>query len=149
MNRLNRKIEYALMALKHMSHKYAGQLTTAKEICEATGSPFDATSRVMQLMAQKGILKSEQGAQGGYLIIKDLSKVSFYDVVTTVLAPIEVVKCASGESDCELFSTCNVQSPLQAFNLKLVDFYKSLPVTELLHIPQAAKGERWTQPAER
>lgn len=130
------------MALKHMSQKFAGQLTSAKEISDATGSPFDATSRVMQLMAQKGILKSEQGAHGGYLIVKDLSKVTFHDIIVTVLAPIEVVKCASGQDECELFAKCNVQSPLQVFNARLIDFYKTLPMSELLQIPQNTKGEK-------
>ncbi|MEK6554068.1 MAG: Rrf2 family transcriptional regulator, partial [Bdellovibrionota bacterium] len=68
MNKMNRKVEYALMALKFMSSKEAGQLTSVKEICQSTGAPFDATSRVMQLMAQKKILKAEMGAQGGYQI---------------------------------------------------------------------------------
>lgn len=145
MNKVNRKVEYALMALKHMSQKFAGQLTSAKEISDQIGSPFDATSRVMQLMAQKGILKSEHGAHGGYLIVKDLSKVTFYDVITTVLAPIEVVKCVSGQETCDLFSKCNVQSPLQTFNNKLVDFYQTLPVSELLQIPLAPKGEKTWQ----
>ena len=44
MHKVNRKIEYALMALKFMSGKMPGQLTQVKEICEKTGSPFDATA---------------------------------------------------------------------------------------------------------
>jgi Rrf2 family transcriptional regulator, nitric oxide-sensitive transcriptional repressor len=56
MNRLNRKVEYALMALKVMAQKRAGELTSAKEVVEKTGCPFDATARVLQQMAQKGIL---------------------------------------------------------------------------------------------
>jgi hypothetical protein len=43
MNKMNRKVEYALMALKFMSQINAGQLTSVKEICQSTGAPFDAT----------------------------------------------------------------------------------------------------------
>lgn len=53
MNKLNRKVEYALMALKFMSSKVPGELTSTKEVVESTGCPFDATARVMQQMAQK------------------------------------------------------------------------------------------------
>lgn len=132
MNRINRKVEYALMALKLMSRKFAGQLTTVKEVCQATGIPFDATSRVMQRMAQKGILKSEHGAHGGYMIARDLAKVSFYDVAETILGPVEVVRCVSGHGDCEFSDKCNVQSPLQNLNARLVDFYQTVTVAELL-----------------
>src|SRR5690606_37884444 len=108
--------------------KFSGQLTTVKEVCQATRIPFDATSRVMQLMAQKGILKSEHGAHGGYMIARDLSKVSFYDVAETILGPVEVVRCASGHGDCEFANKCNVQSPLQNLNARLVGFYRTVTV---------------------
>jgi Rrf2 family protein len=141
MNRLNRKVEYALMALKYMSGKYAGQLTTVKEICAATHIPFDATSRVMQLMAQHEILKSEHGAHGGYLITKDLSKVSFLEIVEIVTGPVEVVRCANGEGDCEFFANCNMMSPLKSFNDKLSEFYRTLSVAELIQVKEATARE--------
>lgn len=143
MNRINRKVEYALMALKLMSRKFAGQLTTVKEVCQTTGIPFDATSRVMQLMAQKGILKSEHGAHGGYMIARDLSKVSFYDVAETILGPVEVVRCANGHGDCEFLGKCNVQSPLQNLNARLVSFYQTVTVAELL------KEKAWENQTQR
>lgn len=64
MFKINRKIEYALIALKHMSHKKPGQLTSAKEICDIYRTPFDPTSRVLQILSQNGILQAEQGARG-------------------------------------------------------------------------------------
>ena len=143
MNKMNRKVEYALMALKYMSQKYPGQLTSVKEICQAQKTPFDLTSRVMQLMAQKKILKAEHGAQGGYLIIKDLAKVTFLDIVEAVLSPVEVVKCTSGSKSCEFIGQCNIQTPLQVFNQRLVEFYKMLSVSELLQIQN--KGEKQWQ----
>ena len=36
MNKLNKKVEYALMALKYMTAKPAGSLTTAKEVVTST-----------------------------------------------------------------------------------------------------------------
>ncbi|MEQ1878342.1 MAG: Rrf2 family transcriptional regulator, partial [Bdellovibrionia bacterium] len=74
MLKITRKIEYSLMALRHMASKYQGELTTAKEVCDSYKTPFDVTSKVMQTMAQKGLLKSTPGAHGGYLSLKDLSK---------------------------------------------------------------------------
>jgi Rrf2 family nitric oxide-sensitive transcriptional repressor len=132
MNRLNRKIEYSLIALKHMSRKVPGELTSAKEIAERYQSPFDATARVMQLMAQNGILKSEQGAQGGYLIMKDLSKVTMQDLINIVQGPTSVAKCLSEKEACELQSHCNIVSPMSVLNQKISDFYKNLTLKELL-----------------
>lgn len=136
MNRINRKVEYALIGLKHMRNKPPGELTTVKEISSLYGSPFDATSRVMQILAQKGVLRSEQGAHGGYQITKDLARVSFYEIMEIILGPVAVAKCLheeqGGESACEIRETCNIVSPVAALNRKLIEFYRSLTVAELL-----------------
>lgn len=144
MNKMNRKVEYALIALKHMSQKTPGELTSAKEVVEATGVPFDATARVMQQLSQAGILRSEQGARGGYSIIKDLSKSSFHDLIEVILGPTGISKCIHGE--CELISSCNIVSPVAVLNKRLIDFYRSLSLRELLKIKESESVERTSSP---
>lgn len=134
MNKIHRKVEYALMALKHMRAKPPGELTSVKEVSAQYGCPFDATSRVLQQLAQRGILKSEQGAYGGYQVIRDLNRVSFYELLETTLGPMGVAKCLHGEetASCEMINTCNIVAPIQILNRRLMDFYKGLSISELL-----------------
>ncbi len=134
MNKINRKVEYALMALKHMRAKTPGELTSAKEICDSYGAPFDGMSRVLQVLGQTGILKSEQGAQGGYQITRDLSKVSLQEVIESISGKIEIAKClTTGASEaCDIKSSCNIISPIMVLNKKLTEFYKTLSVAELV-----------------
>jgi Rrf2 family protein len=142
MNKINRKVEYALIGLKHMRSKSPGELTTVKELSALYGCPFDVASRVMQKLAQKGILLSEQGAHGGYMIAKDLGRVSFYELTEMILGPVAVARCLheAAEAQCEIRGTCNIVSPLQAFNRKLTDFYKSVSVADLLDPRGSAKS---------
>ncbi len=132
MNKLNRKLEYSLIALKHMSQKRPGELTTAKEVSDSYRSPFDATARVMQMMAQNGILKSEQGATGGYQITRDLAKISLQELFTVIQGPTQIAKCMHKEELCEMQSNCNIISPITNLNNKLNEFYKNLTLRELL-----------------
>jgi Rrf2 family protein len=131
---LNRKVEYALMALKVMAGKRPGELTSAKEVVEQTGCPFDATARVLQQLAQKEILRSEQGAHGGYVLVRDLGKVSLYDLMQIVLGPVAVAKCLQDPHGCDLTHTCNIISPVSLFNRRLNEFYQGLSVGELLRV---------------
>ncbi len=135
MNKINRKLEYALIALKYMTGKIPGELTSAKEVSDSFKTPFDATARVMQLMAQKGILRAEYGASGGYQINKDLAKVSVHDLVEMIDGPTALVKCLSKEDKsyaCEIQGTCNIVSPVTQLNHKLTEFYRRLSLKELL-----------------
>ncbi|MFM6928092.1 MAG: RrF2 family transcriptional regulator [Bdellovibrio sp.] len=143
MNKINRKLEYALMALKYMSQKIPGELTSAKEVSDAFHTPFDATARVMQQMAQKGgILRAEYGANGGYQITKDLAKISIHDLVAVIEGPTALVKCLHNEAPCEIQGTCNIVSPITNLNHKLTEFYKSVSLKDLL-------VERTVMPAKK
>jgi Rrf2 family nitric oxide-sensitive transcriptional repressor len=136
MNKINRKLEYALMALKHLSQKIPGELTSAKEVSDCFHTPFDATARVMQQMAQKGgILRAEYGATGGYQITKDLAKVTIHDLIEIVDGPTALAKClhkTTKDEVCDIQGTCNIVSPITNLNHKLMDFYKSVTLKDLL-----------------
>ena len=133
MFKINRKIEYALIALKYMSHKAPGQITSAKEICDMYHTPFDPTSRVLQIMSQEGILQAEQGAKGGYQVIKDLSKVSMRELSDMIIGPIEIAGCFHGDnSNCGITATCHIIAPMLNLNEKLNKLFAEIMVTDLI-----------------
>jgi Rrf2 family protein len=132
MNKVHRKMEYSLIALKHMVNKKPGELTSAKEVADTYRSPFDVTARVMQTLAQKGVLKSEQGAHGGYLIQKDLAKLSVLELIEILNGPNKIVKCQTDRDGCEMVDHCNIISPINTLHAKLNHFYQSLNVKDLL-----------------
>lgn len=139
MFKINRKVEYALIALKHMGGKMPGELTTAKEVCDVYKTPFDVTARALQVMTQNGLLKSEHGAHGGYLIQKDLSRISFLKLAEMILGPVRLVNCLHDEDGgCDLLDSCNIISPITKLNERLTSFYDTITVRDLI----AASDER-------
>ncbi len=135
MNKIHRRVEYALIALKHMKQKPEGELTTVKEVCRQYACSFDATSRVMQTMVQKGLLKSEQGAFGGYSIRKNLKKVNLYELIEMVVGPIGIVRCLNtDQGDCDMEASCNVIAPLAHLNKQIIQFYNKINIDEMLNI---------------
>ncbi len=133
MFKINRKLEYALISLRHMSAKAPGQLTSAKEICDIYHTPFDPTSRVLQVMAQHEVVRAEQGAHGGYQILKDLSKFTMFDLTQMIEGPIQIVNCFHGNySHCDMTSSCNVISPMLNLNERIGVLFKAINVQELI-----------------
>lgn len=133
MIKVGRKLEYSLMALKHLSQRQdAGALVSAKEVADACHIPFDVTARVLQVMAQNAVLKVEHGALGGYQIARDLKEVSLHDLMNMIQGSTEIAKCLSGGTTCEVEGHCNIIQPIHQLNNKLNRFYQSIPVAEVL-----------------
>ncbi|MFA5060172.1 MAG: Rrf2 family transcriptional regulator [Candidatus Omnitrophota bacterium] len=133
MFKINRKVEYALISLRYINHAPKGQLVSAKEICEAYKTPFDPTSRVLQIMAQNGILKAEHGAYGGYQIIKNLSKVTFSQLSEMIVGPIQIANCFHGNyAHCDLASCCNIIGPMLNLNERMSKLFRMITIEELI-----------------
>ncbi len=133
MFKINRKLEYALISLKYMTAKNPGQLTSAKEICDMYHVPFDPTSRVLQIMTQKGILQAEQGAKGGYQIIKDLNKLTMRELSDMLIGPIEIANCFhSTYSNCGISNTCHIIAPMLNLNENIKKLFSTITVAELI-----------------
>lgn len=133
MFKINKKLEYGLMALKHMANKNSLELSTAKEICQQYRAPFDVTAKVLQQLANEKWLYVEHGVKGGYRLQKNLQETSFLNLVEVLVGPVHVVNCTLEEdSDCALTDSCNVVEPLKKLNNRLKDFYQTIMVADLV-----------------
>lgn len=130
MIKINRKIEYALMVLKLMKEKGATELTTAREVCDRFETPFDTTAKVMQLMNNAGILQSQKGVKGGYTLSRDLSQVTYMELVELIEGKSFMMDCHDGP--CELIHKCNISQPIKRLNDYLINIFNTLSLNELL-----------------
>ena len=132
MLKVNRKIEYGLVALKHMASKAPGQLTSVREICDHYGTPFDPVAHVLRILNSKDVVKSEQGAHGGYRLVADLSVVSFFQFIEMIEGNLALTDCIREECVCTMKDRCNIISPMRTLNDRLNTFLRSISLTELL-----------------
>ncbi|MBF0122366.1 MAG: Rrf2 family transcriptional regulator [Candidatus Omnitrophica bacterium] len=132
MIRVHKKIKYALTALKYMKAKKPGELTTAKEICGHFGIPFDPTSRVLQIMAQREILEAVQGAYGGYRLIADLSRHTLYELSLMIIGPFAMTDCSEKDGACERIDKCILKDAMARLNGKVLKVFKDVKVSEMM-----------------
>lgn len=140
MLKINKKVEYALMALKFMADKAhattaeQGQtLTSAREICDEFNTPFDTTAKVMQLMNNQDILKSVKGIKGGYSLNKNLNEITYMELVRLIEGREHLGRvCEGKQGTCELFGKCNIATPVEKLNRKLNQFLETLTLEDLL-----------------
>lgn len=127
-----KQVEYALMALADMQEADPGQLFAVRELSGRHQVPFDVMSKTMQRLGRAGILRSVQGPHGGYQIIKNLSRVSFLELMEAVLGKVAAVNCLKEGSACPRAGHCNVSGPMRVLDERLREFYSTITVMSLI-----------------
>lgn len=141
MIKISRKVEYALMALQHMRSRPAEQVVSTKDLCATYRVAFPVLSKVLQNLAAAGVLRSEQGAHGGYQIARPLTDVTFGELSEAVLGPMQFSYCLHRDRvRCQLAECCNVISPVVRLSNRIEELFYSMSLEELLHAeePQEA-----------
>ena len=134
MLKINRKVEYALMALKFILDKKDPEIkVSAREICEALQTPFDTTAKVMQVMNNQEILTSSKGIKGGYTLKRPLKEVSFLELVKIIEGVEFTSICTSNKGPCDLLASCNIADPLRKLNRSVFKHLDHLSLEELLN----------------
>ncbi len=134
MLKVNRKVEYGLIALKHMRGKPKGKLTSVREICELYQAPFDPLAHVLRILNSEGILQSEQGAHGGYRLLEDLDNISLAQFIAMIEGQFAWTDCTmeKDKSKCGMLDACNIVAPMHQFNQRLIRFLNEITLSELL-----------------
>ena len=120
MLRLSKKADYALMAMKHLAIKSDVASISAREIAEQYDIPIELMAKVLQRLAQRGLLTSHQGTRGGYKLSKPTSAISVADIIQAIDGPLTVTACSTEDEQCGQFAKCNVRDPLWRIKDRIV-----------------------------
>ena len=130
MLKITRKVEYALIALRHMQLKESKELTSTKEIATRYGVPQQLLAKTLQHMARDGILEAVQGSAGGYRVATNLDKISMKDFFEKLEGPLGMMDCYF-DSDCIQIGSCNIRVPIQRINDNMRNLFSQMSVQEV------------------
>ena len=149
MIKLKRQTEYALISLLHMSRKSAAaqkavQTSTAREIAERYGLPFEITAKTLQKLKTSTFIRSIQGVQGGYVLAQPLSEIRLNVFLSQLEGEQNVVACCSSELEaqeakgmsCDYRSACEIRPFMGILNTKMNQFLSKITLDELDRSPE-------------
>lgn len=131
MMRINKKIEYGVLALLYLDGK-EDKAASVREMATKCGVPEALLSKIMQSIKNVGYVNAVYGNQGGYKLNKNLSEITLLGLTEVLDGPVQVAECLeAGESTCPAQSTCQIVEPLSVLNQKIMDLFRS---TTLQHL---------------
>lgn len=83
-SRISTRSEYAIKALVRLALADGPAPVTARDIVAFTGVPPKFLEQVMYDLRRAGIVESQRGKGGGYVLVRDPATLSFADVIDLI-----------------------------------------------------------------
>jgi len=135
MFQLSKKVEYALIAMRHMAIARGRGVVTAKEIADTYAIPYDLLAKVMQTLTRKGFISSYQGVRGGYVFTLDPDKVKVSEVINAIEGrrTLSIIQCeVDNLESCSIHTTCTIKSPLIKLQANINSILDGMSIMEMV-----------------
>lgn len=109
---LSRKSDYGLLLLSLLTRKNRDFISISS-LSKENQLPYAFFSRIASKLAQVGLLKSKEGAAGGYKLAKSPKNISLTSVIEILDGPWAPTKCTDKNKECAYEDICPVASSWQ------------------------------------
>jgi Rrf2 family protein len=134
MVRLSKKVEYGLIAIRHIATCATGDIVTAKEIADVYRIPYELLAKVLQKLTKAGLIVSHQGMHGGYTLARNPNEVPVSMIINAIEGSTPMIaQCMSeGPDSCGVFSVCTIKSPLTKVQANIERAFNTMTLSEIV-----------------
>ena len=118
MLRISKLTDYGTVLLAHLA---AGRdaVVSAADVAAATGIAPPTVSKLLKLLAKSGLVVSTRGANGGYRLARNASRISAAEIIDALEGPVSITECSASDGLCEHEDVCSVGSAWQRINVAI------------------------------
>jgi Rrf2 family protein len=127
MDIIRRNTDYALRAAVELAVRFGREPVSTKEIADNQQIPYQLACKLMQRLHKAGVVKSEMGPSGGFVLCKNPSKVTVRSLVETIQGPVRLNNCKL----CRLSCHCNIAPELARLQGRINEFLDGLTLKQL------------------
>lgn len=134
MFKVSKKVEYGLIAIKHIAKTGMINPVSAKEISKEYKIPYDLLSKILQRLKREKLLLSIQGVKGGYKLSKKPEKISLASIFNAIEGSNFILDCGSHRNPdlCKIYDTCIISGPMQKVQRGITNYFNSTPLSEIV-----------------
>ena len=131
MLRFTKRADYGLMAIHYIALNQEYGAVSSKRIAEEFQIPAELLAKILQRLAKKGLIMSQNGPKGGYALADQASEITVGQVVRALEGPINIVNCLETHQ-CPQMSRCNLRRPVLKIQAGITHMLDTMTLTELL-----------------
>ncbi len=127
--RVTERAHYALRMMTVLARHYPSrELVNLRVIAEEERLPHPFLEQLSMPLRHAGLVHSVRGVKGGYILARDPSEISLYDIVVATDGPIAPVDCLAPqyvEGSCPMDSHCVTAGVWGDLQLAIIAFLQS------------------------
>ena len=130
MLRFTKRADYGLMAIHYIAVNVELGAVRTKRIAEEFGIPPELLAKILQRLAKRRLIVSQNGPKGGYVLTRRPSDISVGEVVRALEGPISIVSCLD-HGGCPQEQRCNLRRPVQKLQASISRLLDTMSLAEL------------------
>jgi len=146
--RLSKLADYGTLAMSYMALKPEA-VHTAPEVAAGIHLAAPTVSKLLKLLARRGLLVSLRGSRGGYRLAARPDWISVAQVVEAVDGPFTVTECNDGSCRCSREPDCPIQRNWRRINRQLRDVLDRVTVADLTRPGSGGRATPAATPSTR
>jgi Rrf2 family transcriptional regulator, iron-sulfur cluster assembly transcription factor len=129
---LSRACEYAIRAVLYLAERQDTPYVSVKEIAEQTGVSFHFLGKIVQTLAQHGILVSYKGPHGGVQLAATPQDITVLHVVEAMDGLDVLQQCVLGLPNCGEGRPCALHGQWGRIRADIRNMFQGQSIAELL-----------------
>jgi len=123
------------MAMKHLAEHADRGACSAKDVADSYRIPQELLAKILQRLVKSGLLKSQHGTHGGYVLARDAKSISAFEVIRAIDGPLFITSCVTVRGDCDQSDLCTIREPLRKVNQGIEDVLRGISIGDMREEP--------------
>jgi len=132
----------------HLASAPHGHKYPLNELAVATGVQESFLSKILQRLVHQGMLVSQRGSGGGFLLNRPPAEVSLLEVVEAIEGPTQLNHCVGGDGHCARKDWCGVNPTWESAQKALTQVLGGVSIAQLADETSRRFAEQGSAPSD-
>ena len=128
--KLSTKSRYAITAVIDLANN-ADTAVSLKDVSERQSISLSYLEQLFCKLKNYGVVKSQRGPGGGYMLNKEANEISLYEIITAVEENIDQTLCG-GSLNCQKDKPCSTHHVWTGLNTIISDYMKNITIGDVV-----------------
>ncbi|MBK8973976.1 MAG: SUF system Fe-S cluster assembly regulator [Hahellaceae bacterium] len=130
MLRLAKLADYGLVIAASLVEPAGGKVKL-EQVAETTKLSVPTVRKIMKLLVDGGVVRSERGVNGGYVLARAPQRISVAEIVQAVEGGVALTDCCRDDNHCDVMHACTVQTNWTVINQTVNTLFSRITLSDM------------------